>query len=383
MEVIYKASETQAYKIGTTSLEFEHPFVFSLEDRLNELEDLFSIMNKKISIDKIDAYKKVQKTLKLTGHELILAMNPDDRNRIMSRIVSEVQGLVSSEEDAKYIHFYLKQKTFLSSLSSPAVCTKTLNSIANDIEHEATSLRVKDFGKDVLKTKYKMSGTTTGRLTVTEGPNILTLPSVIRSSMKSRYEMGKILQLDLISAEPYMALLYTGQVPPDDIYQHVAEVILNNKVTRKQAKLVTLSALYGQSSRNLSKSLPNSINARDVIENTKRYFRVQELKEGLKTDLRNKNFRNVLGRPVKIDLDREDLLISYFLQSSVAECSIVAFDNFVKDTNLEVVPYYVIHDALIFDADKEASEELLSKGNIEVTAGKWKFRAKVTLVSDI
>ena len=164
MEVIYKASETQAYKIGTTSLEFEHPFVFSLEDRLNELEDLFSIMNKKISIDKIDAYKKVQKTLKLTGHELILAMNPDDRNRIMSRIVSEVQGLVSSEEDAKYIHFYLKQKTFLSSLSSPAVCTKTLNSIANDIEHEATSLRVKDFGKDVLKTKYKMSGTTTGRL---------------------------------------------------------------------------------------------------------------------------------------------------------------------------------------------------------------------------
>lgn len=383
MEIIYKATETQSYKIGTTSLSFEYHFVFSLEDRFNDLEDLFAIMDKKISLDKISAYKKVQKTLKLTGHELILAMNPVDRNRIMSHIVREVQDLVSSEEDAKYIHYYLKQKFFLSSLSSPAVCTKTLNSIANDIEHEATSLRVKDFGKDALKTKYKMSGTTTGRLTVTEGPNILTLPSSVRSSMKSRYEMGKVLQLDLISAEPYMALLYTGQVPPDDIYQHVSEVILNNKVTRKQAKLVTLSALYGQSSRNLSKSLPSSINARDVIENTKRYFRVQELKSGLKTDLRNKNFRNVLGRPVKIDLDREDLLISYFLQSSVAECSIVAFDNFIKGTNLEVVPYYVIHDALIFDADKESAEELLSKGNIEVTAGNWKFRAKVTLVSDI
>jgi len=382
MDVLYAVTESEMYHVGEIDIESSRPFVISLDERLSDLPDIVKILGRQHK-EEFNSYKKIQDFLNLSNKETLATIPTDKRNEYIRNTFVSLKNALSDLVDISYIETYVQSKQFLRQLNRPTVDIEKIKSLGELIQHDHIFEKVKDFGSSTEKTQYSMSGTVTGRLTVTTGPNILTLPSSVRGCIKSKYEGGKILQIDLISAEPYMALLMTGQIPPDDIYQHIAEVILDKKVTRSQAKLITLSALYGQSSRNLEKSLPKEINARSVIENTKRYFKISVIKEKLKTDMKNRRFRNVLGRPIKLDSEREDLLISYFLQSSVAECSIVAFDNFFNGTSLNVCPYYVIHDALIFDADHEASNYLLNLGKIPVNAGTWLFKAKVTQVSDI
>ena len=381
MEILYRASPESSYKIGSTSDHSSEIFHFSFDENLDELREFFEIHK----IDPVfleSPYLKMKKKLGLSSEELILTMPREARKEIFDKIVTSIDDVLSSKESTEYLKTYLKIKRFLTSLKKPSICQSRALKISKTIEHKITSDKVLDFSKSDQKTVYKTSGPSTGRLVVRSGPNILALPAESRKSLVSKFPGGKILQLDLISAEPYMALLFTGQEPPEDVYSHVSENILEGKVTRDQAKLVTISALYGQSAKNLRKSLPVGSNARDIIEKTKRYFKSDQLRSQIEKTVSGPVFRNALGRPISLDRSGRDLMISYFLQSSVAECSIISFKNFCSCMGDRVVPYYVIHDALIFDAEKELAESLIKKETVFVSAEKWRFRAKITQVSD-
>ena len=149
-------------------------------------------------------------------------------------------------------------------------------------------------------------------------------------------------------------------------------------MTRDQAKLITLCALYGQSPENLKKSLPDSISPRVIIKETNAFFDVYNLERILKNSQRNNNLRNALGRPIILPDRDQRLLISYFLQSSAAEISILAFSEWYKQNKNEAVPLYVIHDALIVDCNKELSDQLMKDKTLILNVGDWKFEAKVT-----
>ena len=75
-------------------------------------------------------------------------------------------------------------------------------------------------------------------------------------------------------------------------------------------------------------------------------------------------------------------MISYFLQSSIAELSLVLFSKFINECK-SAIPYYVIHDALIFDANENVSNILLQQEKIYIEYGGWKFQAKITPVGNI
>ncbi len=62
------------------------------------------------------------------------------------------------------------------------------------------------------KTDYSMSGSITGRLTVSRGPNILTLKKSYRKILKSRFKDGSIVQADISSLEPRIALAFAGKL---------------------------------------------------------------------------------------------------------------------------------------------------------------------------
>ena len=57
--------------------------------------------------------------------------------------------------------------------------------------------------------KYSLTKTLTGRMTIVEGPQILTAPKFIRKYLKSSYPGGKIAQVDFISLEPRVAMQLT------------------------------------------------------------------------------------------------------------------------------------------------------------------------------
>ena len=136
--------------------------------------------------------------------------------------------------------------------------------------------------------------------------------------------------------------------------------------------------MYGQSEANLKKSLPDSISPRSVIRETKQFFNVYELEKVLKTMQHSGGLRNVLGRPIALPDKDYRLLISYFLQSSAAEISILAFSEWCKQNSHQAIPLYVIHDAVIIDCDKELSDKLLEEKIITLKVGGWNFDAKVS-----
>ena len=269
----------------------------------------------------------------------------------------------------------------LRKLCRPLINKSRIDALARQIDHEHISRKVREFGENTERTVYSMSGTSTGRMTVIEGPNILTLPSPVRKAIVPKTKEGVILQMDLVAAEPQLALLEASRDVPDDIYSHLASTVLESRVTRKQAKLVTLSALYGQSAGNLARTLPTDIDPRAVIKKTKDFFCADTLYSRLVRALKEGSFRNILGRPLLLEQDRRDLVISYFLQSSIAELSVLLFDQFT-DEHSDVIPYYIIHDALIFECNKAHADELVHRKDFNITLGTWKFKAKVTRLKD-
>ena len=79
--------------------------------------------------------------------------------------------------------------------------------------------------------------------------------------------------------------------------------------------------------------------------------------------------RNAIGRPLNVPDDNPHLLVSYYLQSSVSEGSILMFSRFIEETKLTCRPLFVIHDALIVDCDQESSKKAIAEFRIEAVIG--------------
>lgn len=382
MEVLYTSDANAEYTVGVLEdINCSVPFRISLDEKFDDLFDLLSIMNVEDK-GKPNPYLKIKKCLGLSHHETLMTMSSVKRLKLLSEKKDLIRQTLEDPVSQVYLESYLRQKHFLRSLQIPSINRQVIKELSDKIEHQHIKERVQKFANARDKTYYRMSGTTTGRLTVFSGPNILTLPSLVRQSIQTQFPGGKVLQIDLTAAEPHLALLVCGKTPPEDIYEHIAKHVLNNTVTRKEAKLITLSALYGQSSHNLKKILPKSVCARTVIGETREYFQADKLRKIIGETLSGNVIRNVLGRPIRIEDNRRDLMISYYLQSSIAECSILMFSDFCKRASKRVKPYYVIHDALIFDADREMSRVLTRNKMLKLPMGSWKFQAKVSDLKD-
>jgi hypothetical protein len=230
---------------------------------------------------------------------------------------------------------------------------------------------------------YSNTKTVTGRLTVVSGPNVLTLPSDFKKKLRSRFEGGKILQVDLIAAEPTVALNLAGKPPVEDPYLDVSRSIFNGEIAREVCKNTVLCSLYGQSKRNLSKKIPSNFNVDDVIERTKEHFAYESLLERIdRTTFRTDWIRNHYGRPIRMQERSEPLLVSYFLQSTAAEAALLAFSELYSRTKDHCVPVCLIHDAMLIDCKPEYHSFLLSKGILKLRANDWTFPAKVTVANE-
>ena len=61
----------------------------------------------------------------------------------------------------------------------------------------------------------------TGRMTITSGPNILTLKRGHRKILRSRYPGGKIVEIDIRAAEPRVVLALVGKKVEGDVYTEI------------------------------------------------------------------------------------------------------------------------------------------------------------------
>lgn len=386
MKFLYtKTSGETFYLSQTTEPTGASEVILSFESQIDELSDFLKIMGHKVEYFP-KSYKSVQSCLSLSNDELFHTIPPETLQVSLKNIIETAQSILCDKENTEYLVTYLEIKRFLRSLSPSHVSSTQLAKVVKNEPHEPTKQRMKEFspvkGNQPEPTVYGMTETATGRLVVTHGPQILTVKSEMRSAFASRFKGGEVLQIDLVAAEPNIALKVSGKTHEGDVYSYIADEVLKGQVTRSSAKLITLSALYGQSYKNLSKQLPDGINPANVVRKTRDFFQADQLEMMLSKSLRSRCLKNVLGRPIDLSFDNRRKSVNYFLQSSAAEIACLAFSKWCKDNFDRCVPCYVIHDALIVDCNAALSRELLDSNIIKVSIGDWSFDAKVTLLRD-
>lgn len=200
--------------------------------------------------------------------------------------------------------------------------------------------------------------TATGRLTVQEGPRILTLQKEHRRILSSRFDGGRMMQVDFISLEPRVLRLLRDGFAPIDIYSDVSER-LGGAASRRQVKLATLKLLYGSSRAGVTEEI-GAVGSK-VIRGIEDYFGLHPLRARLQSELsRGGMIRSMWGRPLP-EATETHLLVSHYTQSTAVDVALLGFGDLVDRVNeqdLDVVPSYVLHDALLLDVHPEADGPL-------------------------
>ena len=176
--------------------------------------------------------------------------------------------------------------------------------------------------------EYIRTKTKTGRLTVVEGPNVLTMHSALRKGVPDGYS------IDFVSIEPNVLLVSQGKEPRTDIYDSIREDVFNNSISRAKVKIATMAALYGSGRED------------KFALGIEKYFSVKSTVAKLESQIIDETIDNIFGRPIKLDGIRGKHLLALWLQASAADAALLGFYNFSKLVNIK--PHWIIHDGLIF-----------------------------------
>ena len=247
-------------------------------------------------------------------------------------------------------------------------------SVINDLSKSATDnsrLQMSKFipaaGDRVApRSKYSLSKSVTGRMTITEGPNILTLKKEYRKILKSRWgQKGKIYEIDIQSVVPRVALSFFGKSVPGDVYSSVMNHV-DVKIDRATAKIATLSAIYGASHHTLAGMLPESTNALKVLQSVKDFFGIRHIEKMLKEQHDLLGFiKNSHGRKIFSDSPS----VNHLIQSSSVDVSFDVFESLMQRftrSNIKFNPIYFIHDAIIIDVHADSIDRLFDMVREEV-----------------
>ena len=357
------------------------------------VEDVFKIMGKPREEFCIatEAQKKAFKALGVNDNDVCWsqALPPSIFHERVQSIADDVSDILSVYGRTGYDKTFKECRKFLRSLSRASVDNRKIeNYIRKCKSGPSVVSSLKSFWGDQSEGKaqsviYSQTGTSTGRLTVKKGPSILTLPAANRDIIVPS-QKGVILQADFVSLEPRVMRYVTGQTAPLDIYEDIRQSLFHGQIDRKVVKLATLSALYGSSYKGIAKITGNAEASKNVIRRVRQYFNVDYLEKSLMNLLvEEKMLSNYYGRPLKINEIKGNILVSHFIQSTAVDTALLGFSKLMsKMTSPDVVPIYVIHDAVIFDVPSNEVQNFLNvcdKG-IELPIGKFNF--DVTKISE-
>jgi hypothetical protein len=212
--------------------------------------------------------------------------------------------------------------------------------------------------------EYDRVSNITGRFKTVSGPMLLHLPKVYRSIVKSRFNNGRIYSLDYKSLEPRVLLAVNGTQPviEQDIYETIKRSLFieHKDISRDVIKKIVLSELYGAGIDSLHQRLPNVENLETIVEQINEYFGLHKLYSCLLNEWKANNHKfitNFYGRRVKTETTHT--LINHYIQSTAVDVAMLGFKNILDYVNEldkldDVVPLFILHDALILDVNENS-----------------------------
>lgn len=227
---------------------------------------------------------------------------------------------------------------------------------------------------------YNRFGTRTGRLTVEDGPNILTLKKENRDMLKSAYEDGVICSLDFRALEVRVVLAEAGKSSSaDDLYEEIARVLFGGSVSRDVVKTAVIAELYGISRGALIARLQAQEEKVDrFIKLIGEHFRLSDLRSRLKDQLKTSGrLTNRFGRPLFLDEGNDNLLINTYAQSSGVDVAMLGFDSVVQALGTDGVrPLFVLHDAIILDVRGDRLVDVEGTKSVNIPGYDFSFPLK-------
>lgn len=329
-------------------------------------------------------YLNMASNLGMSPLSIIKCLPDRALNAWVSGVESATELALRNSENSAYWDSYKIIHRFINMLVAPCINEYRLRVTAADMQNLGAADKALEFlplktGR-AYSTTYSTNGTVTGRLTVVDGPNPLTMPPTVKACLTSSFDGGQVLQLDIVAAEPRTALNVMGIDVSGDVYDHVSRILFDGELSRVTCKQATICALYGQSASNLSKLLPVGVNAHEIISGVRNFFQSANLVEKIRLESKNGIMRNALGRPLKMP-ENPNMLVSHYLQSSAAEISILLFEKFCRAFEEQVTPLYIIHDALLIDCVPNAAAALLERGVLRLRMNDWFYDVKVSTIS--
>lgn len=230
---------------------------------------------------------------------------------------------------------------------------------------------------------YNRFGTRTGRLTVSSGPQILTLRKDLRKFLRSRWgDNGVLLSMDFSALEVRLLMSeHSGVVSQGDPYLDLSGA-LDGELNRERSKLALISTVYGSTVQGLMKSLVVSHHDAQKIHDTiTTRYGVNDLVKRLRKEHSEKQFiRNRYLRRVETPEPGDGQLLNSYLQSTGVDVALLGFLEITKRLNSDwAVPVAVLHDALIVDATKEFADKIGDTLNIPVPGFEGKFPIKISV----
>jgi len=298
--------------------------------------------------------------------------------RFMNKL-AEAQTILHSNE---YSHFFIKTNEILDKLSPCEI----------DSKFAAQELQISDSAalRSFLKSSrsvplYCRASTKTGRLTIKDGPQILTLKKEYRKVLKSTFSSGSLYEIDFTSLEPRVAFnitagekLLPGEKSPADLYQFFIEKS-NIQIQRDTAKLAVLCSLYGAGTSKLRSVLQkdgSTFSADMLVKRVESFFGLKEIYRMLNDQAQSGYITNFYGRPIEVTDARRNVLVNNFLQSSAVDVALAGFCQIAENIP-SCKPVFIIHDALIMDVPKgqeDALENIVAQGFSDEKMGHFPLK---------
>lgn len=223
---------------------------------------------------------------------------------------------------------------------------------------------------------YDHAGTVTGRSRILDGINYLTMKKEKRENIKTSFQGGKIIEIDIVSLEPRILCNYNKMQNFKDVYNHTKKILNLGHLNRDTIKLGLLAIIYGA-----GKSTVKKLSGIDYItmQKIKDYFKVEKLNNLLTKSIEEKGyFRNMYNRPIF----SKNALVNHFIQSSAADCAQLAFYQYLVEKDKEFFKLIaVIHDAIIIDAHPRLIDDFMNTYKINEKHLKINLPVKAEIIA--
>jgi hypothetical protein len=218
------------------------------------------------------------------------------------------------------------------------------------------------------KAIYDRFGTLTGRLSISSGPNILTLKKDLRKKIiKSRFDDGKIVMIDFTSLEPNILIRESFPEFSGDIYSEISKKL---NLTRKIVKAAIIIEMYGGSKKTLIDTF--DLSKDQVVALSKELeekLKLRDLKKKLISSIDRGFLYNKYGRPIFLEENPDRIIVNYFAQSTGADISLLGYHylcDMFSSLKEDIVPIFVLHDSIFFDVSPKFLKNVLDIQKVKI-----------------